>query len=184
MPKLIKWKKPHKPAIKPFNTVKYKYKGEADKWEGFSHLYGKYALVAMEETWLSSARIEDARRMLVKFMDRRGKIWVRVFPTQAITKRTAETRLGAGKGNIEYWCAAVRPGAMLFEVDGVPEAVARVAILKAANRFCTKVRFVVKTDGPSNYELGLAGPPEKKHTQRMTMWAGRPHKFGTPPKKK
>lgn len=131
MPKQVKFKKPHRPAVKPFPCNSWKYKGYANAYEGYKPVYGKYAMQTMEEGWMTSAQIEQCRRRIVRVMERKGKLWIRVFPTQAITKRVAESRMGAGKGSIEYWVAAVRPGTILFELDGITEEAARLAIFHA-----------------------------------------------------
>lgn len=156
MPKTIKWKKPHKPAVKPYhNSTKWKFKGYSQT--GNKPIFGKYAMQALEEGWVSSRIIEICRRALVKIMERKGKIWIRIFPHNAITERVAETRMGAGKGGIEYWAAVVRPHFILFEVDGVTEEIARRAFDLAAWSLSMQCRFIKKTDGPSLFELGLAG---------------------------
>lgn len=159
MPKNIKWKKPHKPAIKPFrHSTKWKYKGKAVS--GNKPHFGKYALQATEEAWVSAKQIESVRRALVRTMERKGKIWIRVFPHQAITKRVAESRMGAGKGGIEKWVQAVRPGFILFELDGVDELCAKTAFRKAGFRLPCKCKMLIK-DTPSMWELGLAGKEKR-----------------------
>lgn len=156
MPKNYKWKKPHKPAVKPFrHCTSWKFKGFAPS--GNKPVFGKYALQATEEAWISNKAIENVRRALVRTMERKGKIWIRVFPHQAITKRVAESRYGAGKGSINSWVQAVRPGFILFELDGVTETVARNAMRKASYRIACLTKFVIKSDGPSRWDLGLAG---------------------------
>jgi len=168
MPKNIKWKKPHKPAVKPFrHSTKWKYRGVAVK--GNKPTFGKFALQATEEAWISAKQIESVRRTLVRTMDRKGKIWTRVFPHQAITKRVAESRMGAGKGGIEYWVQAVRPGFILFELDGITEDLARMAFRKAGYRLSCKTKMLVK-ETPSMYELGLAG--KEKKTGAGAMFGG------------
>lgn len=156
MPKRIVRKKPHKPAIKPFrHSTKWKFRGFATK--GVKPVFGKFALQALEEAWINNKTIEASRRAMTREMKRQGKIWIRVFPHSAITERVAESRMGAGKGAIEYWCAAIRPNFILFEMDGVDEEVARNAFRKVASKLPCKSRFLRKTDGPSRFELGLAG---------------------------
>ncbi|CAE8586479.1 unnamed protein product [Polarella glacialis] len=163
MPKNIKWKKPHKPCVKPYGYCnKWKYRGEA--WKGNKPHFGKYALQIMEEAWVKSRNIEAMRRLCVSTMERKGRLWIRVFPHHAITKRTAESRMGAGKGSIEEWVCAVRPGFILFEIDAVEEKVARLAFLKCQKFMPFKTRFIIKADGPSMFELGLAGISGKKVT--------------------
>merc|ERR1712039_1080294 len=161
MPKNIKWRKPHKPAVKPFrHCTKWKFRGNAPR--GNKPTFGKYALVATEEAWISNKTIEVVRRAIVRTMERKGKIWIRVFPHQAITRRVAESRMGAGKGGIDRWVAAVRPGFILFEMDGVSEDIARAAMRKASFKLPCDSKFIIKKDGPSLFELGKAGLPAEK----------------------
>mmetsp|Transcript_16422 Transcript_16422/g.22099 ORF Transcript_16422/g.22099 Transcript_16422/m.22099 type:complete len:176 (+) Transcript_16422:1-528(+) len=165
MPKPIKPRKPHKPAIKPFrHSSKWKFRGNATR--GNKPHFGKYGLQALEEAWINNRTIEAIRRTLVQTSERKGKVWIKIFPDEAITERTADSRMGAGKGVLEYWVKAVRPGLILFEMDGVEENIARDAFRKAATKLPCKSRFVKKADGPSMFELGLAGlPAEKKRKQ-------------------
>jgi len=177
MPKNIRWRKPHRPAVKPFHhCTKWKYRGEAQK--GNKPIFGKYALVCLEEAWISNKAIEVMRRTIVRTMERKGKYWIRVFPHSAITSRIAEARMGAGKGSIDYWVAAVRPGYVLFEMDGVPEAVARTAFRKCHFKMPCQSKMIVKTDGPSRFELGLAGvaAEKKKNVDPRTL----PQRGGKP----
>lgn len=158
MPKVIRYKKPHRPVVKPFNgpgNGKWKFRGFADK--GSKPHFGKYALQATEEAWVTSKQIEGTRRTITRVCQRKGKLWIRAFPHNAICKRAMESRLGAGKGNIEYWVAAVRPNFILFELDGVPEETARYAFRKCIYQLPMRCRFIKKADGPSRFELGLAG---------------------------
>lgn len=158
MPKRIVWKKPHKPSVKPFrHCAKWKFKGYSQT--GNKPIFGKYALQATEEAWITNKTIETVRRSIVRTMERKGKMWIRVFPHSAITQRVAESRMGAGKGGIEYWVQAIRPNFILFEMDGVTEDIARNAFRKASFRLPCMVRFLKKNDGPSLFELGLAGKP-------------------------
>eukprot|EP00929_Paragymnodinium_shiwhaense_P085574 TRINITY_DN4599_c0_g3_i1.p2 TRINITY_DN4599_c0_g3~~TRINITY_DN4599_c0_g3_i1.p2 ORF type:complete len:352 (+),score=80.75 TRINITY_DN4599_c0_g3_i1:73-1056(+) len=160
MPKTIRFKKPHKPVVKPFrHSSKWKFRGFAEC--GATPYFGKYALQALEEAWISSKQIENVRRAIVRTMERKGKIWIRVFPHNAITKRVAESRMGAGKGALEYWVAAVRPKFILFEIDGVSEDIARNAFRKASYRLPCMVKFIKKEDGPSRFESGFAGKPQR-----------------------
>lgn len=161
MPKTIRWKKPHKPAVKPFrSSSRWKFKGFAPR--GNKPHFGKYAIQAVEEAWISSKQIEDCRRKIVRTMERKGKMWIRIFPSNAITCRTAESRMGAGKGSIEYWCAVVRPNFIMFELDGVTEECARLAAYRVSFIIPLKTRFIKKLDGPSMFELGLAGKEKVK----------------------
>lgn len=161
MPKNIKWKKPQKPVVKPWGFCnKWKYRGHA--YKGNKPHFGKHALQVMEEAWVTAELIEYCRRMIVQTMQRKGKMWIRVFPHSAITKRSAESRMGAGKGTIDHWVAAVRPGFILFEMDAVPDDVGERAMTLCVNYLQFKTRYIVKNDGPSMFELGLAGSVTKK----------------------
>merc|ERR1712039_830508 len=106
--------------------------------------------------------IEVLRRTITRTMGRKGKVWIRIFPSQGITKRVAESRFGAGKGAIAKWVYAVRPGYVLFEIDGVPESVARTAFRKCGFKLPCQSKIMIKSDGPSRFELGLAGLPAEK----------------------
>jgi len=153
MPNVVKWKKPHRPKIRPKRSTKYKYKGDALK--GITPYYGKYGLAVWENAWISSKQIEAARRTIVRALARRGALFIKVYPDRGITHRTPESRLGGGKGSIHHWVSAVKPKFILFEVDGVPIDVARLAFKKAAFNLPVECRFVEKMDGPSQYELGV-----------------------------
>ncbi|CAE7431610.1 rpl16 [Symbiodinium natans] len=155
MPKNIKWRKPHKPPVKPWDTNKWKFKGEA--YKGNKPYFGKYALQILEEAWVNAPNIEACRRMMVRTLRRDGgKVWLRTFPHSAITWRGKETRMGGGKGTIQYWVQAVRPGYILFEVDGCTEDTARRAFHYIMKYLPFKTKFLIK-DTPSRFELGLAG---------------------------
>ena len=104
--------------------------------------FGDYGLQAMGPAWLNSRQIEAARRAIVRYLRRGGKLWIRVFPDHPVTKRAAETRMGGGKGAVEYWAAVVRPGLMLFEVAGVSEEEAREAMRLASHKLPIRTQFV------------------------------------------
>jgi large subunit ribosomal protein L16 len=104
--------------------------------------FGEYGLQALEPAWVTSAQIEAARRTITRFIKRGGKLWIRVFPDKPVTKKPAETRMGSGKGNPEYWVAVVKPGRVLFELAGVPEDVARQAMALASHKLPIKTKFV------------------------------------------
>merc|ERR1712113_750073 len=124
--------------------------------------FGKYALQIREEAWIRAENIEACRRMMVRTLRKRGgKHWIRVFPHQGLTKRTAESRMGAGKGSIDSWVMAVRPGFILFEIDGTDEFTARGALGKIQRYLPMKTKFLV-SEKPSYFELGLAGSLIKK----------------------
>lgn len=111
--------------------------------------FGEFGLKAMEPCWLTNRQIEAARVALTRHLKRGGKIWIRVYPDKPVTKKPAETRMGKGKGAPEYWVAVIKPGRILFEIEGVAEALAREALRLAANKLPLKTKFV------SRYETEL-----------------------------
>jgi large subunit ribosomal protein L16 len=104
--------------------------------------FGEYALQTLERAWITNTQIEAARVALTRHMKRKGKLWNKIFPDKSVTKRPPETRMGKGKGNPEFWVATVRPGNLLFELDGVPESVAREALRLAATKLPIRTRFL------------------------------------------
>lgn len=106
--------------------------------------FGDFALQATEPCWLTARQIEAARRAMTRYVRRGGKIWIRVFPDKPVTMRPAETRMGSGKGNPEFWVAVVKPGRIVFEIAGVPEATAREAMRLAAFKLPFKTKFIVR----------------------------------------
>ena len=108
--------------------------------------FGTYGLQALEQCWMSSRQIESARRAMTRYVKRGGKIWIRIFPDLAITKKPAETRMGSGKGNPEGWVAVIKPGRMLFEMAGVSEDIAKEAMRLAAYKLPIATRFVVREE--------------------------------------
>ena len=106
--------------------------------------YGEYGLVAMEPSWITSNQIEAARVAMTRYIKRGGQVWVDIFPHKPVTKKPAETRMGSGKGSPEYWVAVVKPGRVMFEMAGVPEATAREALRLAANKLPIKCKFMKK----------------------------------------
>ncbi|HKB53345.1 MAG TPA: 50S ribosomal protein L16 [Ramlibacter sp.] len=108
--------------------------------------FGHFGLITLEPGWISSRQIEAARVALTREMKRGGKVWIRIFPDKPITKKPAETRMGKGKGNPEGWVAVVRPGRVLFEVEGIPQDVARVALDLAAAKLPVRTKFLVRED--------------------------------------
>ncbi|MFS8854388.1 50S ribosomal protein L16 [Synechococcus sp. H55.7] len=108
--------------------------------------FGEYGLVALEPAWITARQIEASRRAMTRYVRRGGQIWIRIFPDKPVTQRPAETRMGSGKGNPEYWVCVVKPGRILFEMGGVPEATAREAMRLAAQKLPIKVKFVTKAD--------------------------------------
>jgi large subunit ribosomal protein L16 len=108
--------------------------------------FGEYGLQALEPGWVTARQIEAARRTLVRYMKRRGKVWIRIFPDKSVTKKPAETRMGKGKGSVDHWVAVVRPGRVLFEISGLPEESAREAMRLAAHKLAIKTKFTERMD--------------------------------------
>jgi large subunit ribosomal protein L16 len=111
--------------------------------------FGDFGLQAIECGWLSSRQIEAARRAMTRYVKRGGKIWIRVFPDKPLTRKPAETRMGKGKGSPDSWVAVVRPGLMLYEMQGVDETVAREALRLAAHKLPMKTKFVLREELPN-----------------------------------
>lgn len=108
--------------------------------------FGRFALQAIEPSWITSRQIEAGRRAITRYARRGGKLWIKIFPDKPITMRPAETRMGSGKGAPEYWVAVVKPGRILYEMSGVPEPVARAAMRIAAYKMPIKTKFIVSTN--------------------------------------
>jgi large subunit ribosomal protein L16 len=125
--------------------MKGRMKGHATR--GATVAFGHFGLQATEPGWISNRQIEAARVTLTRTMKRGGKIWIRIFPDKPITKKPAETRMGKGKGNPEGWVAVVKPGRVMFELEGVAEAVAREALKLAAAKLPVATRFVMREEG-------------------------------------
>jgi len=123
---------------------KGKIKGNAKR--GHQLAFGSYGIKTLEEAWLTNRQIEAARVAVTRYMKREGQVWIRIFPDKPITKKPAEVRMGKGKGAPEGWVAVVKPGRMLFEVEGVSEAVAREATRLAAQKLPVKTKFIVRHD--------------------------------------
>ena len=132
MPKKTKYRKMMKGRMKGTET------------RGTEFEFGRYALKALEPGWITSRQIEAARRAMTREIKRGGNVWIKIFPDKPITAKPAETRMGSGKGNLEYWVAVVKPGRVMFEMDGVPEATAREAMRLASHKLPIKCKFVVK----------------------------------------
>jgi len=115
---------------------------------GASVSFGEYGLQSLERCWLDTKQIEAARVAITRYMKRRGKVWIRVFPDKSFTKKPLEVRMGTGKGGVESWVAVIRPANVLFEVDGVPEAIARESMRLAATKLPIKTKFI------SRHKLG------------------------------
>lgn len=108
--------------------------------------FGEYGLKALEPCWMTNKQIEAARIALTRFIKRGGKVWIRVFPDKPVTKKPAETRMGKGKGNPEFWVAVVKPGRVLFELEGVTPEMAREAMDLAAHKLPIKTLFISRTE--------------------------------------
>ena len=132
MPKRVKRRRVHRGRMT----------GKANK--GNTIAYGQYGLVAMEPAWVTSNQIEAARIAMTRFIKRGGKVWIDIFPHKPITQKPAETRMGSGKGSVEYWVAVVKPGRVMFEMSGVEESVAREAMRLAGHKLPIKTKFVKK----------------------------------------
>ncbi len=133
-PKRVKYRK----------QMKGRTKGHATRGNTVS--FGQFGLMTLDPGWISSRQIEAARVAMTRTMKRGGKIWIRVFPDKPITKKPAETRMGKGKGNPEGWVAVVRPGRVMFELEGVTEEIARQAFTRAAAKLPVQTRFVLRED--------------------------------------
>lgn len=141
MPKRPKYRKQHRGRMK----------GKAHR--GSTVAFGDYGLQALEPVWMTSRQIEAARRAIVRYIKRRGKVWIRVFPDKPYTQKPAETRMGKGKGSVEYYVAVIKPGRILFEMSGVPQDIAREALRLAAGKLPCKTKFVRRIDPISGQEV-------------------------------
>lgn len=141
MPKRVKYRK----------QMRGRMRGKAQR--GAAVQFGDYGLQATEPVWLTSRQIEAARRAMVRYIKRRGKIWIRVFPDKPVTQKAAETRMGKGKGSVEFWVAVIRPGRVLFEMSGVEEELAREALRLAGHKLPCKTKFVKRIDPISGQEV-------------------------------
>lgn len=108
--------------------------------------FGQYGLKALEPHWITARQIEAARVAMTRYVKRNGKVWIRIFPDKPVTKKPAETRMGKGKGAPELWVAVIKPGRILFEMDGIPEESAREALRLAAHKLPIKTKFITATD--------------------------------------
>ncbi|MBK6431418.1 MAG: 50S ribosomal protein L16 [Anaerolineae bacterium] len=130
MPKRVKYRKMHRGHMR----------GTAGR--GNQVAFGEYGMQALEPCWMTSRQIEAARRTIVRFIRRGGKLWIRVFPDKPVTKKPAETRMGSGKGPVDHWVAVVRPGLMLFELAGVTEEAAKEAFQLASFKLSIRTQIV------------------------------------------
>ncbi|SHH45596.1 50S ribosomal protein L16 [Tepidibacter thalassicus] len=134
MPKRVKRRRVHRGRMK----------GQAQR--GNKVTYGEYGLVALEPAWITSNQIEAARVAMTRYIKRGGKVWIKIFPHKPVTRKPAETRMGAGKGSPEYWVAVVKPGRVMFELAGVPEEKAREAMRLAMHKLPVKCKFVTREE--------------------------------------
>jgi large subunit ribosomal protein L16 len=141
MPKRTKYRKQMRGRMKGLAT------------RGSTVAFGDYGLQALEPVWMTSRQIEAARRAVTRSIRRRGKVWIRIFPDKPYTQKAAETRMGKGKGSVEYYVAVIKPGRILFEMAGVPEEVAREALTLAAAKLPCKTKFVKRIDPISGQEV-------------------------------
>ena len=131
-PKRVKYRKTHRGTRR----------GKAQT--GSTIEFGEFGLQAMEAEWVTARQIEAARRVIVRYLRRGGKMWIRIFPDKSVTKKPAETRMGSGKGAPDHWAAVVKPGRMIFEIGGIKENMAREAMILAAHKLPIDTKFVVK----------------------------------------
>ena len=132
MPKRVKYRRVQRGRLK----------GKASRGNTISN--GQYGLVAMEPAWITANQIEAARIAMTRYIRRGGQVWIKVFPDKPITEKPAETRMGSGKGSPEYWVAVVKPGRVLFEMNGVSEEIAREAMRLAMHKLPIKCKFMAK----------------------------------------
>ena len=132
MPKRVKFRRVQRGRLK----------GKASRGTTISN--GSYGLVALEPAWITSNQIEAARIAMTRYIKRGGKVWIKIFPDKPITEKPAETRMGSGKGSPEYWVAVVKPGRIMFEMDGVAPEIAKEAMRLASHKLPIKCKFVAK----------------------------------------
>ncbi len=130
MPKRVKYRK----------QMRGRMRGRATRGSDVS--FGEYGLQAVEPCWMTSRQIEAARRAIVRYVRRGGKVWIRIFPDKPVTAKPAETRMGSGKGSVDHWVAVIKPGRVLFEIAGVSEEAAKEAMRLAAHKLPIKTQFV------------------------------------------
>ena len=128
--------------VKRRRVMRGRMKGKASR--GNFVAYGEYGLQATEPCWVTSRQIEAARIAMTRFIRRGGQVWIKIFPDKPVTQKPAETRMGSGKGSPEYWVAVVKPGRVLFEMDGVTEDIAREAMRLAGHKLPIKCKFMKK----------------------------------------
>ncbi|MBE6663372.1 MAG: 50S ribosomal protein L16 [Ruminococcaceae bacterium] len=140
MPKRVKYRRVQRGRLK----------GKASRGNKVTN--GQYGLVATEPAWITANQIEAARIAMTRYIRRGGQVWIKIFPDKPITEKPAETRMGSGKGSPEYWVAVVKPGRVLFEMDGVSEEIAREAMRLAMHKLPIKCKFVTKEQNEAEEE--------------------------------
>ena len=134
LPKRVKYRK----------QFRGRMKGQAHRGNTVSH--GQFGLVALEPAWITNRQIEAARIAMTRYIKRGGQVWIKIFPDKPVTAKPAETRMGSGTGSPEYWVAVVKPGRVLFEMDGISEEVAKEAMRLAGHKLPIKTKFVKRDD--------------------------------------
>ena len=130
--------------VKHRKQFRGRMKGKANRGNKVAH--GEFGLAALEPAWITNRQIEAARIAMTRYIKRGGKVWIKIFPDKPVTSKPAETRMGSGKGSPEYWVAVVKPGRVMFEMDGVTEEVAREAMRLAAHKLPIKTKFVKREE--------------------------------------
>jgi large subunit ribosomal protein L16 len=130
MPKKVKYRKQQRGRMR------------GSPYKGASLVFGEYGLQALEPTWLTARQIEAGRIAITRHVKRRGKLWIRVFPWKPVTKKPTEVRMGKGKGDPEFWVDVIKPGKILYEIEGIPESIAREAMRLAAHKLPLRTRFI------------------------------------------
>ena len=141
LPKRVKYRK----------QFRGRMKGTAHRGNTVAH--GEFGLMALEPAWITNRQIEAARIAMTRYIKRGGKVWIKIFPDKPVTAKPAETRMGSGKGSPEYWVAVVKPGRVLFEMDGVSREVAQEAMRLAGHKLPIKTKFVTKEDTKEGGEV-------------------------------
>ncbi|ERL04501.1 50S ribosomal protein L16 [Mitsuokella sp. oral taxon 131] len=141
LPKRVKYRK----------QFRGRMKGKANRGNTVSH--GKYGLIALEPAWITNRQIEAARIAMTRYIKRGGQVWIKIFPDKPVTAKPAETRMGSGKGSPEYWVAVVKPGRVLFEMDGVTKEIAFEAMRLAGHKLPIKTKFVTKEEKAEGGEV-------------------------------
>ena len=124
----------------------FKGKMKGNSQRGAQLVYGAYGLKSLDSKWITARQIEAARIAATRYMKREGQMWIRIFPDKPITKKPLEVRMGKGKGGVEYYAAVVKPGRIMFEIDGIPFDIAQEALRLAAQKLPVRTKFVVRRD--------------------------------------